>query len=271
MKQRDCLPLSKARLKRYGKLHLKKYRDREGLFLAEGLRTVSELVRRLPGREHLQALLFREDVEDAAGFCRLFPGKVFTLKETQVSQLSGTATSSGVFGVFLQQRSEAPTSECLRRNSFFVALDDVQDPGNVGTILRTAAWFGADAVICSAGSADRYSAKAVRSSAGSMYALSHYTVDALGSELRKLSAAGYTIVASSIEGSSFHSFDSWPKRLVLVVGNEANGVSCEVRALAHRVVTIPFVGRDARVESLNAAVSAGILMEHLGMRIRGVV
>lgn len=259
-------PVSKVRLKLYGKLHQKKYRDTEGLFLAEGLRTVCELLERLPDADMLRALLFSEENPAAEDFLRAYPGKVFTLTEKECRQLSQTVTPSGVFGVFLQQRSKCFGPESSGGRSFVVALDDVQDPGNVGTILRTAAWFGADALICGSGTADRYNPKSVRSSAGSLYALSHYGVEFLASELQRFASCGYTIAVSSLDGRDFRGFDDWPDKLVLVIGNEANGVSLEIQAIADRLVKIPHVGHAPQVESLNASVSAGILMERLVLR-----
>lgn len=266
MKPVAITPLSKAKLQKYVKLHQKKFRDQEGLFLAEGLRTVRELCHNLPGEEMLVALLVREGEAEVARFAQPWKGKLFSIGEKECSQLAETATSQGIFGVFRQQRSVEPAAEAVSatsEKSLIVALDDVQDPGNVGTILRTAVWFGADALICSVGTADRYNAKAVRSCAGSIYAISHYGVDRLERELLRLKKQGYAIISSSLEGKDFREFSSWPAKQVLVIGNEANGISEPVKALADRMVRIPHSGRSVRVESLNAAVSAAILMERL--------
>jgi TrmH family RNA methyltransferase len=266
MKSFEIAPLSKAKLKHYTRLHQKKFRDQEGRFLAEGLRTVRELCLNLPVGEMLVALLVREGDAEAARFAQPWKGKLFSISEKECAQLSETATSQGIFGVFRQQHSVEPVEEVVvakSLKSFMVALDDVQDPGNVGTILRTAVWFGADALICSAGTADRYNAKAVRSSAGSIYAIRHYGVDHLELELRRLQKLGYSIICSSLEGKDFREFSSWPEKQVLVIGNEANGISKPARALADRLVRIPHPGANVRVESLNASVSAAILMERM--------
>lgn len=268
MKPFEIVPLSKAKLKLYNRLHQKKFRDQEGLFLAEGLRTVRELCLNLPGEEMLVALLVREGEAEAARFARSWKGKLFSISEKECSQLAETATSQGVFGVFRQQPPPDPAAETLpakSERSFLVALDDVQDPGNVGTILRTAVWFGADGMICSSGTADRYNPKAVRSCAGSIYAIRHFGVDHLDLELLRLKKKGYCIVCSSLEGKDFRDFSSWPAKQVLVIGNEANGISEPAKALADRLVRIPHGGSDVRVESLNAAVSAAILMERLAL------
>ena len=267
MKPPEMPPLSKAKFRHFVKLHQKKFRDQEGLFLAEGLRTVRELCMNLPNEEMLVALLVRESDAMAAGFAQSRKEKLFSLSDRECAELAQTSTSQGVFGVFRKQREGDPEAgEGKPGRSFMVALDDVQDPGNVGTILRTAVWFGADSLICSVGTADRYNAKAVRSCAGSIYAVRHYGVERLDLELQRLKEQGYSIVAASLEGKDFRAFDSWPEKLVLVIGNEANGVSEGARALADRLVRIPHGGKMARVESLNAAVSAAILMDRLALQ-----
>ena len=258
--------LSKAKVKHYIKLHLKKFRDSEGLFLAEGLRTVRELCQNMLDEEMLVALLIREGETESDGFAKPYKGKLFSISDRESSQLSGTSTPQGIFGVFRQQcRTEhAAQTGCEKpAKSFIVALDDVQDPGNVGTILRTAVWFGAESMICSAGTADRYNPKAVRSCAGSMYGMHHYGVEHLAEELRRLQNIGYFIISASLDGKDFREFSAWPEKQVLVIGNEANGVSESVRALTDLLVRIPHVGAKVGVESLNASISAAILMERL--------
>jgi RNA methyltransferase, TrmH family len=266
MKPVEIAPLSKAKLKLYTRLHQKKFRDQEGLFLAEGFRTVRELCLNLPGEEMLVALLVREGESEAARFAQSWKGKLFSITEKECSQLAETATPQGIFGVFRQQRPVEPAAQAFPATSdksLIVALDDVQDPGNAGTILRTAVWFGADSMICTTGTADRYNPKAVRSCAGSIYAIRHYGVDRLDLELLRLKKLGYCIICSSLEGKDFREFSSWPAKQVLVIGNEANGISEPVKALADRLVRIPHAGSSVQVESLNAAVSAAILMERL--------
>lgn len=268
MKRFETAVLSKAKFRQYVKLYQKKHRDAEGLFLAEGLRAVRELCLNLPGEEMLVALLVRDTEIEPPPFVRSYREKLFLITEKECSELSQTSTPQGIFGVFRQQpRPDAAAQTAFGKGgrSLVVALDDVQDPGNVGTILRTAVWFGADALVCSSGSADRYNAKAVRSSAGSIYALCHYGVEGLELELRRLQKQGYSIVCSSLEGKDFRESGSWAEKQVLVIGNEANGISEPVKALADRLVRIPHAGTSVRVESLNAAVSAAILMERMAL------
>jgi TrmH family RNA methyltransferase len=250
-------PLSRAMLTRYAKLAQKKYRDQEGLFLAEGLRTVRELVDSLPDPDLLVALIVNERDSETMQWFGGFRGRLFRADQEVCARLAQTSTSQGVFGVFRKQSGERfmPGGRSL-----VVALDDVQDPGNVGTILRTAAWFGADAVVCGEGTADLYNAKAVRSSAGSLFAVRNYPVKDLAAELRRLQGEGFVVAAASLDGRDYRSFGDWPDRRVLVIGNEANGIGQSVLDIADRLVLIPHAGERPNVESLNASVSAAILM-----------
>ena len=255
--------ISKASLRYFVKLHQKKFRDSERLFLAEGFRTVRELCLNLPDEDMLVALLIRAGEVESACFAEPYGRKVFVVTEKECAQLAATSTSQGVFGVFRQQLPGRFESEAKPGHSLILALDDVQDPGNVGTILRTSVWFGVDAMICSAGTVDRYNPKVVRSCAGSLFTLFHYGVEHLHKELHRLQQVGYSLVCSSLDGTDFRKLAAWPNKIVLVIGNEANGISEAVRAQADVLVRIPHCGEKAGVESLNAAVSAAILLERL--------
>ncbi|MCE1273078.1 MAG: RNA methyltransferase [Chlorobiales bacterium] len=253
-------PLSKAMLTRFSKLGQRKYRDQEGLFIAEGLRTVRELIDSLPEPEMLVALIFDEGAYESMRWFSGFRGKIFRADRDAFARLAQTTNSQGVLGVFRKQVAErfVPGTRSL-----IVALDDVQDPGNVGTIIRTAAWFGADAVICGEGTADLYNAKAVRSSAGSIYAVRYHPVKDLAAELEWLQGEGFMVAAASLDGQDYRSYGQWPERRILVIGNEANGIGQPVLDLADRLVLIPHAGDRPNVESLNASVSAAILLAGL--------
>jgi TrmH family RNA methyltransferase len=251
-------PLSKAKLSRLAKLSQKKYRDIEGLFLAEGLRTVSELLDGLPDPDMLHALVLEEGAVGWMSGLERFKGKVFIADSDSFARLAQTTTPQGVCGAFRKQLADK--FQPVSGRSFIVALDDVQDPGNVGTIIRTAAWFGAEAVICGEGTADPYNAKAVRSSAGSIHAVRIFSVPDLARELQRLRGEGFMVSAAALDGSDYRSSHEWPVRRALVIGNEANGISPDVLDLADRLLLIPHAGRTPPVESLNASVSAGILM-----------
>ena len=255
---------AKGMIKRFARLHQKKYREREGCFLAEGLRTVSELLRQMPSVEALVALFVGADQLALIPFPERYREKLFLLEQEEMRRLAATTTSQGVIGVF-RMGSEDRLSRADEGPSLVVALDDVQDPGNVGTIIRTAAWFGAAAVISGRGTADCYNPKSVRSSAGSLYGLELYSADDLGVELGRLQSLGFHIVTASLQGTDIRAFKVWPPRLVLVIGNEANGVSLPIQKISDSMVMIPHGPASPHVESLNAAVSAAILISRFSL------
>ena len=264
----------KGLIKRFAKLQQKKYRDRERLFLAEGLRTVTELLAHMPDEGYLTALFVEPHQMPDIPHQKLLQEKVFLIDPEDGRRLSGTSTAQGVVGIFSQPREIKPkdisqgrrpetASFGARKRSLVIALDDVQDPGNVGTIVRTAAWFGVSALLCGPGTADRYNPKAIRAGVGSIFCLNQKGVGNLRQELEKMQQRGYTVCCSTLDGTDFREYDGWPERVVLVIGNEANGVSKEVMQMADRHVSITHAGPEPGVESLNAAVSAGILLSQL--------
>ena len=140
-------------------------------------------------------------------------------------------------------------------------LDGVQDPGNVGTILRTADAAGLDGALLSADCADPYSPKVLRATMGSVFHLPFRVTDDLPGELARLrEERGIPVLSGQLDGTPFDAFRPGPAGFALVIGSEGNGVSPAVRALADRRLCLPMRGR---AESLNAAVAAGIMMYSL--------
>ncbi len=261
------LRATKGEIKRFAKLRQKKHRDAERCFLAEGLRTVTELLANLPDEEHLVALFVVPEQLHNFSLKEPFRNKVFLIDPEEVHRLSGTSTAQGIVGIFRQQNN--PEIETLlsgrKEKTFVLALDDVQDPGNVGTIVRTAAWFGVTAVLCGPGTADRYNAKAVRAGAGSIYCLNHYGVSDFSAELEKIKSLGYSVFCSSLQGKDMREHEKMPEKKVLVIGNEAHGISQPVLLLADHLITIPRGEKTQGIQSLNAAVSTAVLLAKMAL------
>jgi TrmH family RNA methyltransferase len=238
-------------------LQQRKGRKRRGLTLAEGVRVVEEaLAARIPVHGVVVSPDFGRTARGAALFADL-AGRAILIEEvpeTLFRELAGTETPQGVLAVV-----EAPTWGLadLRpaRGAPVVVLDAVQDPGNVGTVLRTAFALGAAGAILLKGSADLANPKVVRGAMGATFRLP--SVPATAEEFASWARQERLPVwVATAEGSPLQR-TAVPERLALVVGNEGAGVSETVRALAHQQVAIP-LARGA--ESLNVAVAAGILL-----------
>jgi TrmH family RNA methyltransferase len=251
-------PLSTAQHKFYVRLRRdKKVRDSERLFLAEGERTVLELSTAMP--HSLIALIKTDDSSSLP----ISTERVFIASEKQFATLSDTEHSQGIIGIFEQPQLSSQTFfKTLKEktSSVVLVLDDLQDPGNLGTMIRTAAWFNVDAVIASGGTADFFNPKVVRATAGSLFALSLYRSASLSEDLARLQQDGFTLYGASLTGQDFLA-TQFSEKSALVIGNEANGISERVRQVLN--VEVKIHGNAQRVESLNAAVSAGILLSRL--------
>ena len=182
--------------------------------------------------------------------------RAFLVPESLLDSVCDTRTPQGICASFGMPEplsvGELP--------DLVVALDGVQDPGNVGTIWRTADAAGFGAILFGDGSADPMSPKVLRAAMGSGFRLPFAFASPLSSLLRTLSAAGYRVIASDLTGDDFYARPDPGRKLVLLIGNEARGISEDVRACADLRLRLPMRGG---AESLNAAVAAGILMYDL--------
>jgi TrmH family RNA methyltransferase len=232
--------LSKKVIKDIESLHRKKFRDETGLFLAEGPKVVEELLHLVPG----QVL----QVYALAGWANGKEG-VEVITEQELQRLSTMKTPNQVVAVLRQFTVEEPDA------SFVLYLDAIQDPGNLGTIIRTADWFGVKQVVCSAGCADVYNPKVVQATMASIARVNVF----YDREENWLQQQQVPVYAASLHGEELSTFEKTTTG-ILVIGNESKGIRKVYLDKATRRITIPKRG-DA--ESLNAAVATGILLSHL--------
>lgn len=235
------MPLSKAKLQQYTALLRKKERQKQGLFLAEGYRLVESAQTK---KSEIVAIIALAGAQLPV-IAKQIP--VYQADEIQFAKLSDTETAQGIVAV-----CKIPPSPPISEFSRVLFLDNIQDPGNMGTLIRTAAWFGLEAVIANR-SVDFYNPKAVRSTMGGIW-----DIPCLDAPIESLSAAGFTLVGADMKGKSFQEWTPAPK-VALVLGNEGNGLSEAVRPYIKEFVTINGANAAA-TESLNVAVAGGILM-----------
>ncbi len=177
---------------------------------------------------------------------------IVEVSPAELQRLSALTTPNQVVAIF-----EKPVfPEPLWTTGLYVVLDGVQDPGNLGTIVRLADWFGVDGVLCTSDSADVFNPKAVQSTMGSISRVPVWYGD-VGSVIR--SAAGMPVYAALLEGASLYGQER-SRRGFIVIGNESKGIGEDLQALATQRITIPRIGE---AESLNAAVATGIILSHL--------
>jgi RNA methyltransferase, TrmH family len=229
--------LTKAAIQRLRSLQDKKHRDSLGLFVVEGDKTVGELL--------AAGFRFEEIYATEA-----WPGApTERVSEPEMARISRFPTPSNAFAV--GKISREPLANGALDRGLTLALDGVQDPGNVGTILRIADWFALDRVVLSPDCADIFSPKAIQASMGSFARVAAYSADLAAA----LATARVPVLGCDLNGDSVHALD--PVRdAVIVIGGEGRGLSAAVRERVTRFVTIP---RRGKAESLNAAVAAGIV------------
>ncbi|HAC16685.1 MAG TPA: hypothetical protein DCE78_12195 [Bacteroidetes bacterium] len=246
--------LSKNQITTYRKLAQRKYRDKFGLYLAEGLRVVSQLIE--GDRVKIEAII----VTDTQHVDGLHPGNVPVLvaDASDFKSLSDTQQSQGIIAV-CRKDVDASTEELIALESgVIVALDRLQDPGNLGTIIRSATWFGASALILGSGSVEYYNPKVVRSTAGAIDVLPHIEAE-LVPVLRNFSKNGWRICALDVgPGAIDINKAEFGSKTIIIVGNEGSGLTDEVASEDYDRVFIR--GRQEHVESLNAGVAVSICL-----------
>lgn len=183
--------------------------------------------------------------------------RLVEVPEDVMQLISPAKTPQGVVFTCRLPRTECPQTLTGAR---YLALDGVQDPGNVGTIIRTADAAGLDGVLLSNQCADVFSPKVLRATMGSIFRMNLRTTDDLPGELTKLREKGYSILSSQLDGTPFYERQGVAERFALIIGNEGNGVSEQVQQTATHRVCLPMRGG---AESLNAAIAAAIMMYEL--------
>ena len=225
-------------------------RRARGLFVAEGRRIVEEIP-----PERIEALYLAESfrAEDWHGADLSHPF-VETVSDAVMAKMADTVTPQGILAVVRQER---PALADIEKGGLILLLDRIQDPGNLGTIIRTAEACGVDGILCDNGTVDLYSPKVVRSTMGALFRVPVTVAENLEQALQQLKGMGYAVFAAHLQGSVDYRNANWPERAVLMIGNEANGLSDSLTACADQRVLIPMRGS---VESLNASVAAALLM-----------
>ena len=244
--------ISKTYTKYIQSLHEKKFRDVENAFIAEGSKVVMDL---LTSSKIVCEKLLATQVwmnENEQQIRKYSHVKLEVVEDFELDKISALSSPNKVLGVF-KKIIEGPIQP---KGNITLVLDTIQDPGNLGTIIRIADWFGISAIICSENCADRYNPKVVQSTMGSLA-----RVELIYTNLADwlLKNNGIKIFATALNGVGLENIKGL-KEAIILIGNESKGISAEILELANEKITIPKLG-DA--ESLNAAVATGIILSHM--------
>ena len=226
-------------------------RKKQGLYVVEGVRMFQEIP-----RDRLQGIYATEDfVKNNGGLLKKH--KYELVSDRVFEQMSDTKTPQGILAIV--RKNEYTLEDCLTtdRQPLLVLLENLQDPGNLGTILRTAEGAGATGIIMSGDTVDIYNPKVIRSTMGSLYRMPFIYTDNLVEMAEDLKARGITLYAAHLRESTNYFSEDYTSACGIMIGNEGNGLSNVLTSKADFLVKIPMAGR---VESLNAAVSTAVIL-----------
>ncbi|MFJ7727170.1 TrmH family RNA methyltransferase [Neobacillus sp. NPDC097160] len=241
--------VNNPKVKQWKKLLTKKERDKSGTFLIEGFHLVEEAIKQ--GEQILEII-----VTEKVGLPPRWDtkGTAVTLVTEEISNLlSETESPQGIYAVCSQEKPE------VRDAKTYLLIDAVQDPGNLGTMIRTADAAGIDAIVVGRGSVDLFNSKVLRSAQGSHFHLPIIMGD-LHEWIDKLQEAHIPVYGTALEGASPYTEVSGGDTFALIVGNEGNGVGKDILSSTNANLYIPIYGKS---ESLNVAVATGILLYYL--------
>lgn len=251
--------LQNSKVKEWASLLEKKHRDRAGLFLMEGVHVIQEAVK---SGADVRAVVYDEERGLPAELRTLgYEGELYEVPQHIIAKCTGTDTPPPVFGVVGKLRPEHDA--LYAADALVVVLDNVRDPGNVGTIIRSADAVGATAVVLGKGCADLYNPKTVRSTMGSLFHLPIVEGE-LPALLPAAKKRGIKLVGTSLQAEHSCFAADWTESTWLLLGNESTGLSQEAAPHVDESVLIPMRGQ---AESLNVAMAATVLL-HEAMRQR---
>ena len=246
--------ISKSQISFIKSLQLKKFRKAHKLFIVEGIKSITEFFEE---DYTLQSIFYLPEMSPkVVNFLRNIKG--FEVTSEELNKISTLTNPQGVLAVFVIPEYDLPLEDM--RGRYALALDNVQDPGNLGTIIRTADWFGIDTLICSKDTADIYNPKVVQASMGSLARMKIKYCD-LSSFLPEYP---YAVYGALLEGESIYETE-FAEEGVVILGNEGHGIRDDVSQYVTKKITIP---RAGRAESLNVAISSAIICSELNRKVK---
>lgn len=233
-----------------------KYRNQQDVFLVEGSKMFWEAKEEEVKEVYVTELFLKKAEEQGKLREKLEKTGYETVTEEVFKKISATITPQGILAVVKQSHYELEQL-CKKDNPLLFLLEDIQDPGNLGTIIRTAEGAGVDGIVMSRNTVDVYNPKTIRSTMGSIYRMPFYYTSNLLDTMEELKQKGISIYAAHLKGKKAYYDLELTKATAFLIGNEGNGLRKETADQAQEYMIIPMEGQ---VESLNAAVASVILM-----------
>ena len=251
-------------IKHVKKLKDKKYRDINQEFVIEGIKLIREAIEEKADIKQIVICdnCLNSDVIPKELMYEIAKYECIYVTEKVFSNITDVNTPQGILAIIGRNNTE---NEIDYNQDMIVALDDIQDPGNLGTILRTVDSVGLNQILVSKGTADCYNPKVVRSTMGAIFRVKIIECDNLEKTLQEARNHQYKVIVTSLQTEN-SVYDIKYDKKVVVIGNEANGVSDEIQDLADEKIKIPMLGKT---ESLNASVATGIVLyEYVRQKIK---
>lgn len=253
---------SNEKIKNVIQLHTKaSARKKQKLFVVEGIRMYEEVPESDLVSTYVSEKFYEENVKtgklskDARK--RLETKEYYIVADNVFKNMSDTVTPQGILAVVRQKEYELSDILDKSKHQVFIVLESIQDPGNLGTMVRTGEGAGIAGIIMNKETVDVYNSKVIRSTMGSIYRVPFIVTENLSEALDTISENGVTVYAAHLKGNEYYADGLYSGSTAFLIGNEGNGLSEHISTKAHKMIKIPMEGQ---VESLNAAVAASILM-----------
>jgi len=251
-------------IKHIKKLADKKYRDQNNCYIIEGIKLVEEAIQE---EAQIEKIIICEECAKTSEISKSLMYEIakydcIYVTEKIFKSLTQVMNPQGIMAI-VKKNKERPVIKY--DEDIIVALDDIQDPGNLGTILRTVDSIGLKQLIVSKGTADAFNPKVVRSSMGAIFRVEVIEVENLKETIEAMKRNNFELVVTSLQTES-SIYDLEYKKKIIVIGNEANGVSKEIQDMADKKIKIPMLGKT---ESLNASVATAIILyEYIRQKLK---
>ena len=249
--------ITKAELKYYSSLLKKNFRDEYGKFLVEGEKLILEA---MDSQWKCETTLctrdYYEQNEKSIESLSVKISRIEIISAKDFQKVQSTVSSQGIVGVFKKK-----TNLTLKgfKGDLIIALENLNDPGNVGSIMRNADWFGVKEIFLSENCADIFNPKTIRASGGSVFHLKTISEVKLIDELTSFKMNGYTILCADISGTNIYEYQK-NKKEIIIFSNEANGPTNELLQIADENVSVP---KKGKAESLNVASASAVILSEL--------